>query len=122
LSNQNSSPNRDNKGNWTQKKKLIWAGVFVVFILLLANKESGSESSASKTKISKGVISSSSCINKIHSITQYERGRLKYTGDNDSSVYVSYKNDFGRIHKFRCLGSSGTVELVAEGAGIWMAM
>lgn len=122
MSNQNSNHNSESKGSSKAKSKLIWAGAFIVFVLFLANKESDSESNVSKTYIPKGVVSSSSCIDTIHSITLYDSDRLKYTGNSDSSVYVSYINDHGRVHKFRCTGSSGTVELFAEGAGIWMAM
>ena len=122
MSNQNSSPNSENKGSSKVKSKLIWVGAFVAFFLFFTNKESDSEANVSKPSIPKGVVSSSSCIDKIHGVTLYDRGRLKYTGDSDSSVYVNYKNDHGRVHKFRCAGASGTVELFAEGAGIWIAM
>ncbi|EHR6437326.1 hypothetical protein [Vibrio vulnificus] len=120
MSNQNLS--NESKGTPKAQSKLIWIGAFIVLLFLLANKESNSESSVSKTTIPKGVVSSGSCIDKIHGITLYDRSRLKYTGSNDSIVYVNYKNDHGRVHKFRCSGPEGTVELFAEGAGIWMAM
>ncbi|MBD1559876.1 hypothetical protein HC752_23385 [Vibrio sp. S9_S30] len=104
------------------KSKVFWAGVFVIFLFLMTNKESDSKLNVTEKTTSNGVVSSSVCIDKIHGITLYDRSRLKYTSDSDSSVYVNYKNDQGRIHKFRCSGSAGTVELFAEGAGIWMAM
>ena len=102
-------------------KNLLWVGG-LIFLIVLANKEPASNEASEKPAASTGHISSSACISKIHNTTQYDRSRLKLSRQTESAVHVSYRNDFGRVHKFRCQGQSGTVQLFAEGAGMWMAM
>ena len=103
-------------------KNLVWGGLAVVIFIALANNNSDSSDTSPESLTPTGHVSASSCVSKVHSAAQYDRSRLKPAGQSASSVNINYRNDSGRVHKFRCVGPSGTVQLFAQGAGMWMDM
>ncbi|SQH76466.1 protein of unknown function [Shewanella benthica] len=122
MSNKNNEHYKITNTSSNKNKNLLWVGVAVVFLIVLANKKSVSNDSSLESIVPTGHISSNTCVSKVHDVTQYERTRLKVSSQANSAVHVTYRNNSGRVHKFRCFGASGDVQIFAEGAGMWMAM
>jgi hypothetical protein len=100
----------------------LGGGFALVVVLLMVRGVSSDEPREPPEQREKGIILPSACINKVHAITGYDKTKLRYIGDNDNFVFVNYTNNYGKIHKFRCAGPSGTIELFANGAGAWLEM
>lgn len=100
----------------------ILAGAGFILILLLANSNKSEPSSTEKEAAPTGIVSKAECVNNVHQLTLYNKSRLNSSVQSKSSILVTYLSDTGSLHKFRCIGSQGEVQLFADGAGMWLNM
>ena len=97
--------------------------VFMILSVKLAAQSPLKEGGGDSTYIDKTIksVSVQDCVNKVHDITWYEKGRLSGTR-KDNFTLVHYINNNGTLHSFRCVGDSGKVQLYAKGAQMWLDM
>ena len=88
-----------------------------VILPTITNQKEPIESNIS-IQISQSEVNS--CLNRISEKTGYDRTRLNHIGNDGESIVVTYLNDFGNIHKFKCDGNG--VKLWAKGAEMWIDM
>jgi len=100
----------------------ILAGTGFILILLLANSNKSEPSPTEKEVTPTGIISKTKCVNNVNKITMYNKSRLNSSLQSNNSILVTYLSDTGNLHKFRCIGSQGKVQLFADGTGMWLNM
>lgn len=95
-------------------------GLVIVLLLGINSPKESTKNQAENNTLESSEIKISQCKQNIHEATMYNLDRLNYIGNEQRSLIVTYLNDSGSVHKFKCTGN--TIQLYANGAKQWIEM